>query len=116
MKKWAVVDCSTKKVLAIYDSEEVQPKRYGGPWGDPDICEHMEVREDAYDLEFSEVEPGNAEYQDGTSYVANESMTEAKDPNGDPILDSNGDPVMIQDYDPVPIMKTVKMIIPKAQE
>ena len=116
MKKWAIVNCKTMIVEYVYDSETPTPHLFGAGWGDTTQCEHIEVREDAENLPVQQMEPQDVQVQVGVQHVALQSMTEARDENGDPILDANGDPLMVQDYEPQPVFETRKMAVPKDQE
>ena len=45
--KWAIVNCDTKQVFHIYESEEINYKLFGGDWGNKKKCHHLPVHEDA---------------------------------------------------------------------
>lgn len=112
MKRFGIVDIKTGVMQTWYESEEVDRQRFGGPWSYPDCCRHIEIREDAYDLPADQVEVRNIQVQVGTQMVQNGEV-EARDAEGDVILDSNGDPLMVPDYEKVPVYAQEDRIIPK---
>lgn len=113
MKKFAVVKKADDCPCAFYDSEDVNYELYGGEWSSDFFVKHLEVREDAKDLELKDVKVEVVQVHDRFDYIPNGNEIPAMDSNGDPVLDANGDPVMVQDHDKVEVLKDQEMVVPK---
>ena len=113
MKKFAIVKKSDGCICQIYEDVAINYERFGGQWGSDFFVKHLEVRDDAADLDTEDMKAEVVQVHDGWDYVPNGQEIPAKDGQGDPVLDSNGDPVMVQDHDKVERFKDQEMVIPK---
>ena len=118
MKTFAIVNGSV--IETTYQSNEVDFKRFGGPWGRPEEREHLEVPENLKDTNITDLE---ARFKDvmvgcqGTPKFDGNGkpvMELAFDEADEPIMGSDGNQALVQAYDTVHIMENKKVICLKS--
>jgi hypothetical protein len=114
--KIAIVDKNTGATLHIYESNEPNISKFGGPWGNPGQVEHIPVPNDladelAYDLvpEMVQVQVGTVR-QPCLCDQGQPIKKQAFDSEGNPIMDASGNQVELQTYIEVPVFETVKSL------
>ena len=44
--KIAIVDLKTKQVQTTYENDSIDLSKFGGPWADSNVCEHVKIPQD----------------------------------------------------------------------
>jgi len=116
MKNWAIVRKSTNTVEQIYSSEDALTateikKKFGGPWSDLDICEHIEIPEDADTSALLELEVYDTEKETSTEWQTMKKQNgedlyfDVFDSDGNPVYDDEG--IQVKDVKYVEVSITV---------
>ena len=107
--KIAIVDLRTKRVQFIYESDVINVRSFGGPWGDPQQSEHVKIPTDLEDVPNDELEAYDGEEQDGTTTIQ-DGEEQAFDSAKKPLKGLLGQSIMIPKYIEQPIMKPVRLM------
>ena len=107
--KIAIVDLKTKQVQTTYESDVIYMSKFGGPWADPLIVEHVKIPQD---LELEN--PFNLEPYDGEEQVGSQMIRDGEEAayssSNKPLKDADGELIMIPKYIEVPVMQARRLM------
>lgn len=107
--KIAIVNLSNQKVQLIYESDVINIRSFGGPWGDPQTVEHIMIPDSVQFTSKDELEPYNGEVQDGIESVY-DGEQQAYDSENQPMVDLEGEPITVPKYIQRPVMKSIRLM------
>lgn len=107
--KIAIVNLSNQRVQFVYEAESVNIKSFGGPWGDPQVVEHVKIPDSVQFTSNDELEPYNGQEQDGVQIIQ-DGEEPAYDSQNKPMKDQSGQTIMIPKYIEQPIMKPMRLM------
>lgn len=107
--KIAIVNKLTKKVETSYEDQAPNQGKYGGPWGNPEICEHVEIPQDLESEDLKNLEAYTGEKQIGI-YSQQDGEEQAYDSKNKPLKNSQGEPIMVPKYKDVPVIQSARLM------